>query len=159
MTVPCGLADSTIFRKSAPFGAILRAARSQRRGWVKPHPYITTRKRAFSTNRTGRIYASPTNLPEMGALSITAYLPSVCREGSCPLLSALRMLPNPPAGWCRPHKPFRHNKKPHHAVWHSAVFGAPAGTRILDPLIKSQMLYQLSYEHICVCCVLTALIL
>ena len=63
------------------------------------------------------------------------------------------------AGWCRPCKPFRHNKKPHHAVWHSAVFGAPAGTRILDPLIKSQMLYQLSYEHICVCCVPTALIL
>ncbi len=29
-----------------------------------------------------------------------------------------------------------------------AVFGAPAGTRILDPLIKSQMLYQLSYGHI-----------
>ena len=28
------------------------------------------------------------------------------------------------------------------------VFGAPAGTRILDPLIKSQMLYQLSYGHI-----------
>ena len=29
-----------------------------------------------------------------------------------------------------------------------AVFGAPAGTRILDPLIKSQMLYRLSYERI-----------
>ena len=41
----------------------------------------------------------------------------------------------------------------------SLLTGAPAGTRILDPLIKSQMLYQLSYEHICVCCVLTALIL
>ena len=27
-------------------------------------------------------------------------------------------------------------------------FGAPAGTRILDPLIKSQMLYQLSYGHL-----------
>ena len=31
------------------------------------------------------------------------------------------------------------------------VFGAPAGTRILDPLIKSQMLYQLSYGHITLC--------
>ncbi len=31
-----------------------------------------------------------------------------------------------------------------------AVFGAPAGTRILDPLIKSQMLYQLSYGHMAV---------
>ena len=29
-----------------------------------------------------------------------------------------------------------------------AVFGAPAGTRILEPLIKSQMLYKLSYGHI-----------
>ena len=29
--------------------------------------------------------------------------------------------------------------------------GAPAGTRILDPLIKSQMLYQLSYRHILYC--------
>ncbi len=28
------------------------------------------------------------------------------------------------------------------------LFGAPAGTRILDPLIKSQMLYQLSYGHL-----------
>ena len=34
----------------------------------------------------------------------------------------------------------------------SAVcFGAPAGTRILDPLIKSQMLYQLSYGHLSCC--------
>ena len=41
----------------------------------------------------------------------------------------------------------------------SRIFGAPAGTRILDPLIKSQMLYQLSYEHTCLCCVPTALIL
>ena len=31
---------------------------------------------------TGRIYASPTNLPEMGALPITAYLPVIRREGS-----------------------------------------------------------------------------
>ena len=36
--------------KCAPFGAILCAARSQWCGWVKTHPYITTRKRAFSTN-------------------------------------------------------------------------------------------------------------
>ena len=25
--------------------------------------------------------------------------------------------------------------------------GAPAGTRTLDPMIKSHLLYQLSYEH------------
>src|SRR5699024_6761726 len=31
--------------------------------------------------------------------------------------------------------------------WSRRLFGAPAGTRILDPLIKSQMLYQLSYGH------------
>ena len=37
-----------IARERAPFGAILCAARSQRCGWVKTHPYITTRKRAFS---------------------------------------------------------------------------------------------------------------
>ena len=42
--------ESTMYRGSAPFGAILCAARSQRCGWVKTHPYITTRKRAFSTN-------------------------------------------------------------------------------------------------------------
>ena len=41
----------------------------------------------------------------------------------------------------------------------SRISGAPAGTRILDPLIKSQMLYQLSYEHTCLCCVPTAPIL
>ena len=39
-----------VLGNSAPFGAILCAARSQRCGWVKTHPYITTRKRAFSTN-------------------------------------------------------------------------------------------------------------
>ena len=32
--------------------------------------------------------------------------------------------------------------------------GAPAGTRILGPLIKSQMLYQLSYRHIYALCYL-----
>ena len=32
---------------SAPFGAILCAARSQRCGWVKTHPYITTGKGLF----------------------------------------------------------------------------------------------------------------
>ena len=37
-------------------------------------------------------------------------------------------------------------------------FGAPAGTRILGPLIKSQMLYQLSYRH-AYTVVLTALLL
>ena len=37
-------------------------------------------------------------------------------------------------------------------------FGAPAGTRILGPLIKSQMLYQLSYRHVYTV-VLTALLL
>ena len=36
--------------------------------------------------------------------------------------------------------------------------GAPAGTRILGPLIKSQMLYQLSYRHVYTV-VLTALLL
>ena len=40
-------------------------------------------------NRTGRIYASPTNLPKMGVLSITSCLPVICREGSRPLLAAL----------------------------------------------------------------------
>ena len=30
------------------------------------------------------------------------------------------------------------------------VFGEPGGTRTRDPLIKSQMLYQLSYRPICV---------
>ena len=34
------------------------------------------------------------------------------------------------------------NKKPHMAVYY---FGGRAGTRTLDPLIKSQLLYQLSY--------------
>ena len=34
------------------------------------------------------------------------------------------------------------NKKPHTAVYY---FGGRAGTRTLDPLIKSQLLYQLSY--------------
>ena len=29
-----------------------------------------------------------------------------------------------------------------------SLFGAPAGTRIPDTLIKSQVLYQLSYGHI-----------
>ena len=40
----------------------------------------------------------------------------------------------------------------------STGFGAPAGTRILGPLIKSQMLYQLSYRHVYTV-VLTALLL
>ena len=35
---------------SAPFDAILCAARSQRCGWVKTHPYITARKKGFLTN-------------------------------------------------------------------------------------------------------------
>ena len=34
----------------APFGAILCAARSQRCGWVKTHPYITPEKRLFLAN-------------------------------------------------------------------------------------------------------------
>ena len=33
------------------------------------------------------------------------------------------------------------------------LFGAPAGTRIPDPLIKSQMLYQLSYRGINHACI------
>ena len=40
----------------------------------------------------------------------------------------------------------RHRKRPHAIGVRS--FGAPEGTRILDPLIKSQMLYQLSYGHL-----------
>ena len=39
-------------------------------------------KSTYRVNRTGRIYASPTNLPEMIALPITAYLPAICRERS-----------------------------------------------------------------------------
>ena len=39
-----------ISENRAPFGAILCAARSQRCGWVKTHPYNTTRRRASSTN-------------------------------------------------------------------------------------------------------------
>ena len=39
-----------ISENRAPFGAILCAARSQRCGWVKTHPYNTTRKRDFPTN-------------------------------------------------------------------------------------------------------------
>ena len=42
------------------------------------HTDIATQR----TNGTGRIVASPTNLPEMDALPITAYLPVACREGS-----------------------------------------------------------------------------
>ena len=51
MTVPCGLADSTIYRentrRSARFYA-LRAARGTARS--RHAPYISTRKRAFSTS-------------------------------------------------------------------------------------------------------------
>ena len=47
---------------SAPFGAILYAARSQRCGWVKTHPYITTRKRDFSTS-CGTHSCVPCGLP------------------------------------------------------------------------------------------------
>ncbi len=36
----------------------------------------------YRVNRTGRIYASPTNLPEIRILPIIAYLPVICREGS-----------------------------------------------------------------------------
>ena len=67
--------------KCAPFGAILCAACSQRCGWVKTHPYITTRKRAFSTN-CGTHICVPYNLPEVSALPITVYFPVICREGS-----------------------------------------------------------------------------
>ena len=42
------------------------------------HPVNETQR----ANRTGRIYASPTNLPEIGTLPITAYLPVIRREGS-----------------------------------------------------------------------------
>ena len=46
---------------------------------------------------------------------------------------------------------FKAKNTAHYAIFIAIVrgiFGAPAGTRILDPLIKSQMLYQLSYGHI-----------
>ena len=36
----------------------------------------------YRENRTERSRPFPTNLPEMGALPITAYLPAICREGS-----------------------------------------------------------------------------
>ena len=45
----------------------------------------------YRKNRTGRIYASPTNLPGTGILPIIACLPVICREGSRPLLAALRL--------------------------------------------------------------------
>ena len=41
------LAEVRYIVKNAPFGAILCAARSQRCGWVKTHPYITTRRKGF----------------------------------------------------------------------------------------------------------------
>ena len=40
--------------------------------------------------------------------------------------------------------PFDEPKKEHHRVGWCSFFGAPPGTRTLDPLIKSQLLYQLS---------------
>ena len=49
-------------------------------------------------------------------------------------------VPNPFTG-SRPLGP-HHKKRPH--LW-SFVSGGRAGTRTLDPLIKSQLLYQLSY--------------
>ena len=39
----------------------------------------------YRVNPTGRIYASPTNLPGIGALPIIAYLPVIRREGLSPL--------------------------------------------------------------------------
>lgn len=34
---------------------------------------------------------------------------------------------------------------------HRVSLRTPAGVRTLDPLIKSQMLYQLSYKRVCIC--------
>ena len=51
MTVPCSLADNTIYRENARHSArsyALRAASGAARS--RHAPYITTRKRAFSTN-------------------------------------------------------------------------------------------------------------
>ena len=46
-------------------------------------PVVAIPKNAvYRENRTGRIYASPTNLPEIGALPIIAYHPVIRREGS-----------------------------------------------------------------------------
>ena len=44
----------------------------------------------------------------------------------------------------------RNNDNNQIMAFYRCFFGAPAGTRILDPLIKSQMLYQLSYGHMAV---------
>ena len=46
-----------------------------RRGGARPARGITATP-TYRANRTGRIYASPTNLPEMGALPITTCRPT-----------------------------------------------------------------------------------
>ena len=38
----------------------------------------------------------------------------------------------------------RNKRKKHHARWCFSFYGAPSGIRTRDPLIKSQLLYQLS---------------
>ena len=65
-------------RRSARFYA-LRAASGAARS--RHAPYISTRKRAFSTN-CGTHICVPYNLPEVSALPITVYFPVICREGS-----------------------------------------------------------------------------
>ena len=84
---------------SAPFGAILYAARSQRCGWVKTHPYITTRKRDFSTS-CGTHSCVPRGLP----------VKSLCRDGC----NGRHI--------CRPYKPPHYI---HYGIWSRAGRAPP----------------------------------
>ena len=65
-------------RRSARFYALRAASGAD---GSRPIPTLLPGKGLFRQT-AGRIYASPTNLPEVSALPITVYFPVICREGS-----------------------------------------------------------------------------